>query len=82
MCVVDCCGVQDEGLIAPRVRVGAMYIDQCDNPADIGRATAAKHGVPVCVEPNWLTQALCGSALRLLPPQQTHTPPCTFNLSV
>ena len=24
-----------------------MYIDQCDNPSDIGKATAAKHGIPV-----------------------------------
>ena len=37
----------DEGLVSPRVRVGAMYIDQCHNPGDIGIASAAKHGVPI-----------------------------------
>lgn len=36
----------DDGLIAPRVEVASMYIDQFpDN--DIGRAMAAAHGVPI-----------------------------------
>lgn len=36
----------DEGLLLPRVHIASVYIDQFPD-ADIGRALAAEHGVPV-----------------------------------
>ena len=36
----------DEGLLAPRVQVVSLYMDQVAD-GDIGAATAAAHGIPV-----------------------------------
>ena len=38
----------DQGLAAPRVDIASLYIDQVSD-ADIGRATAEAHGIPIYV---------------------------------